>query len=244
MAGPLRKRLRAAALAGLLTITTPVTGAVGLTVFDPSVYAQLISAYQTAQSTLSTVRDTYNSIASLYSEISGYINFATNIIQAPDKFLQNTVSCLFSLNFGPLRTRYISLCDTVQSVVSELTLAPQGSADPTPQGTITQERQQEVTAKRQTTQQENALRAIALGRHARDGAADAANDLRDLQIAASAAQTLVPITRVNMQAAVFSAKELQMIRALLAQLVELQGSESLRQTPLLFSGSGQATTNP
>lgn len=211
-----------------------------MTVFDPQAYQQIVTLYNTAREQLKFAQDTYNQTAGIYSEVSGYINFASNIINSPEKFITNTVQCLFTLNFGPIRPTNVNLCQVAKEIVAELTLSPDPNNPAQLPSSVSHDDMNKVKTARVSAQQEGALRGLALSTQSRTGAVDAGANLRDLQVAASTATTLVPIGRVAMQANVMMVQELLTIRNLLAAMVEVQSAQALQNTPTLFTGRSVA----
>jgi len=236
MSYTLRTRVIAAVLA--ITVSFGAVRAVAdMVVFDPAVAAKIGEEFSQVVQILKSAQDTYNEVAGIYSEVAGYVQLAQNIIDAPTKYLTNTIQCLVQVNIGPLTVQPVSLCDAVHSVISELTITDSATGGTPTQ--ISAEQLATVNRKRQAEQQQIAIKSIGAGIHdSTTVITDNANNLRDLQIAASASMSTNMMLQVVMQASIAELKELIDIHKDVAYQTELAGIKALRETPILFTGTG------
>jgi len=235
----LRTRLIAAVLA--LAIGFGAARAVAdMIVFDPAVLGKLGEEFAQVVQMVKVIQDTYSEVAGIYSEVAGYIQFAQNIIDAPGKYLLNTIHCLVSINIGPMTVQPINLCDAVHSVINELTVTDQATGNAPSQ--VSDDQFKTVTKKRVAEQQQTAIRAIGAGRHdSTTVVTDSATNLRDLQIAASSAMSTNMMLQTTMQGMLAATQELIAIHTLIAYQTELAGIKALRETPVIFTDSGSWT---
>lgn len=224
------KALRGAVAGAVAVAVVAGTARADMPVIDATTWAELIAIGKTAKEELQTAMDTYN-------EINAYVNFvghvgdmAVDYARNPTRLINEIGSCLFSFSSRNFNLNLPSLCEGAQMVEKEYftTTAPDGS--------LSEGVAKDIETKRMAAAEEAVKRGMAMSLYQQSNRRSRDELLASAVLAESPVSGASQVNITN-RLLVELLTQQQQTNLLLASLLEVQTTQSMRQIPIVMTMS-------